>query len=500
MLKQPVNSKKNNQPKIPRATILAALGIIIILNALPAAAKPELGGAYITSFPPGAEIRLDDEVKGSTPAILSDLPAGIQYIKLYLPGYLRVVTTIEITAGKLKDFKYHLKPNYGHVTVLTTPEGADVFLDGKYVGKSPRRIGDLLRIKHWIKVNQTGYKPWEQEIKLDEEKATEEIKITLEKIHLPDGHDNHEKGDCQTKCHDLKQSGATLEISSTPSDATVYLNGENKGKTPLKVHLYPNKYKLEIKKSDYEPQEKEITLDAKQKLNLDFTLKYQYSQEGMAYIPAGEFEMGDPRGASEEKPAHKVYLDAFYIDKFEVTNAQYRTFVKETGYRQPSYQYDRKWGADKKPVIGVSYEDAEAYAEWAGKRLPTEAEWEKAAKSGKIQRYPWGNKWQPAYANTLESRKGGTAEVGSYLQDATPYGVYDMLGNVAEWCSDWYSLAYYQSSPKRNPKGPPKGRTKVIRGGSWNTAGKSIGISTRNSLSPKVRLNSVGFRCVKDIE
>jgi formylglycine-generating enzyme required for sulfatase activity len=218
----------------------------------------------------------------------------------------------------------------------------------------------------------------------------------------------------------------------------------------------------------------------------------------MALIPAGEFQMGSNE-RDNEKPVHTVYLDAFYIDKYEVTNAQYRKFMDATEYKAPACWDDSKFNAPGHPVVSVSWDDAVAYAKWAGKRLPTEAQWEKAARGGLVgKKYPWGDELTHDYANY--SGTGGrdkweyTSPVGSFPPNG--YGLYDMAGNVWEWCADWYDKDYYKNSPKQNPKGPDSGNIRVLRGGSWGTGdGYFLRAACRFDLEASVRYYYVGFRC-----
>jgi len=169
---------------------------------------------------------------------------------------------------------------------------------------------------------------------------------------------------------------------------------------------------------------------------------------------------------------HEIYLKAFYIDISEVTNEQYREFLIATGYGKPKYWDDIKFKIPDHPVVGVSWYDAAAYAEWAGKRLPTEAEWEKAARGAGNYLFPWGNTYEDKkmYAN-LSGKKDGytyTAPVLSMIEDRSSYGVYNMYGNVSEWVQDFFSSKYYKVSPLANPQGPANGKFKVIRGFSWS--------------------------------
>ena len=238
----------------------------------------------------------------------------------------------------------------------------------------------------------------------------------------------------------------------------------------------------------------------------------------MVHIPAGEFLMGsdegDPDAEDDEHPQHTAYVGEFWIDETEVTNAQYRKCV-ETGvcrapttcdYGEPIYSDSSK--ADH-PVVCVSWWDAKTYCEWAGKRLPTEAEWEKAARGTDGRRYPWGNSFDGSKVNfcdvncELDWKDSGaddgyqrTAPVGSYPKGASPYGALDMAGNVWEWCQDWCDEDYYASSPQRDPQGPSSGESRVIRGGSWCFNEWSVRAALRLRGAPDFPNYDLGFRCV----
>lgn len=232
----------------------------------------------------------------------------------------------------------------------------------------------------------------------------------------------------------------------------------------------------------------------------------------MIVVPAGLFPMGVPAGARDggrdEYPRHDVFVDTFLIDKFEVTNGRYLEFVKATGHRVPQNPRNptrNLWqGASitdsltDRPVINVDWFDAEAYCSWAGKRLPTEAEWEKAAKGTSDRRFPWGNvEPTPKHLNYNQPWIGEKTlmPVGSYEAGKSPYGLYDMAGNVWEWVNDWYDAQYYEKSPKKNPKGPDTGTKKVIRGAGWQNETPTVRIFTRVESDPTVRNESTGFRC-----
>ncbi len=237
----------------------------------------------------------------------------------------------------------------------------------------------------------------------------------------------------------------------------------------------------------------------------------------MALVPAGPFEMGSDDGAEDEQPAHTVTLDDFYIDQFEVTNAQYAVCL-EAGACQPTTDttafassYSRRiyYGnaeyADY-PVIYATWYEAQEYCAWRGARLPTEAEWEKAARGGlEGNSFPWGDEAPVCEAGAENGAKfddnadcndTDTEQVGSYSPNG--YGLYDMAGNVWEWVSDWYDAAYYARSPTENPTGPEEAGFPVVRGGSWGNDADHQRVSDRRINDPKSGSLNIGFRCAKD--
>ena len=255
------------------------------------------------------------------------------------------------------------------------------------------------------------------------------------------------------------------------------------------------------------------------------------SLDGMSLVPGGTFTMGQPeRRAGGDSPAHDVELDAFYMDKHEVTNAQYRIFLAAMATpgaharchpgeppdkdHTPRLWKDVRFNGDTLPVVGVDWYDAAAYAAWAHKTLPTEAQWERAARSGVDgEDFPWGDGIDDTRANINEEageadavltdngqtrtsiQPAGTKPVGSYSPNA--FGLYDLIGNVEEWCADWYDPDYYRHAPRRNPSGPARGLLKVVRGGSWHHAkGRN---HTRYTHTLDERAMFVGFRCVRAV-
>ncbi|CAG1014570.1 Formylglycine-generating enzyme [Anaerolineales bacterium] len=224
----------------------------------------------------------------------------------------------------------------------------------------------------------------------------------------------------------------------------------------------------------------------------------------MKLIPEGEFTMGRLYNFPAEQPIHKVYLSSFYIDVYEVTNIQYKSCVEagkcslplvEYSYTRPDYFKNPQF--DNYPVIYVTWSQAKAFCEWRGARLPTEAEWEKAARGVDDRSYSWGNNLDCSKVNYNVCSED-TTEVGSYEQGISPYGLYDMSGNVWEWVSDWRSETYYEISPYMNPQGPNAEAYKVLRGGSWNGYYAYLSVTYRGRDNPVNATNDYGFRCARD--
>ena len=338
---------------------------------------------------------------------------------------------------------------------------------------------------------------------------------------------------------------ATLSVTSTPNGATVYLNGAPIGETPLRNYEIDTGVQREkqvdigVELAGYKSRVKSITVTSGQNLPWDVHLEPMHApkiigQDGaeMVLIPAGEFQMGsDDDDLLSEVPVHTVYVDAFYMDKYEVTNAQFKAFVDAnpqwTRDRIPK-KYDSihggmylsEWignsypsGKGNHPVTCVHWHAAMAYAQWAGKRLPTEAEWEKAARGGLMgKKYPWGDTIDASKANYAKEWEIGsgtlpTTSVGSYPPNG--YGLYDMAGNVEEWCLDEYDEYFYVNSPLRNPVAGgwrtnfarvSIGIDHVLRGGSWVCFKSELSVAERSRTpSPYSSYELIGFRCARAV-
>jgi formylglycine-generating enzyme required for sulfatase activity/uncharacterized caspase-like protein len=309
-------------------------------------------------------------------------------------------------------------------------------------------------------------------------------------------------------------------------------------------------YRVWARKAGYRHWQRDVRVVANQRAEVVIDLeplaltRVVQGEDGaeMVLVPAGEFWMGSTwvdidhpirecRSLSfpdctdsmdGETPRRRVYLDGFYIDRYEVTNALFERFTRATGYRTTAERQDRSWvflsgwgrwqwvkrdgvswrAPDGRgsavtanhPVLHVSWYDADAYCRWAGKRLPSEAEWEKAARGTDARRYPWGNAWDATGAGDWTSTPRA---VGSAPRTASPYDAHDMAGNVFEWVGDWFERAYYRQAPGLNPPGPASGTTKVIRGGGWGSAPHMLRTTYRRGDRPDNTGNTTGFRCAR---
>jgi formylglycine-generating enzyme required for sulfatase activity len=229
-------------------------------------------------------------------------------------------------------------------------------------------------------------------------------------------------------------------------------------------------------------------------------LQAKLNEREMVLVPAGSLRMGSNLAEREsENPEHKVQVKTFYLDRYEVTNLQYKDFVDVAGHRTPVHWQNGTFpsGKGEHPVVNVSWEDARTYAEWAGKRLPTEAEWEWAARGHEGREYPWGKQPSQDHAN-YGNPDNKTTPVNKFAKGVSEFGIWDLCGNVGEWVSDWYENKYYSRSPESDPKGPTEGSLKVYRGGGYHTNRMDIRAASRHSATPPMYQDYIGFRCAMD--
>jgi len=228
----------------------------------------------------------------------------------------------------------------------------------------------------------------------------------------------------------------------------------------------------------------------------------QHLERSMVLVPAGEFIMGSWTGDADERPVRRVYLDAFFMDKDHMTVGEYAKFLEAASHEAPpEWNIMSRAMHRNRPVVNVDWADAAAYCKWAGKRQPTEAEWEKAARGTDGRVYPWGNepptKFHGNMKKELWNSHLGLTPVGMFQDGRSPYGINDMAGNVWEWVSDWYDPNYYSTGPLRNPTGAPTGDHKVVRGGSWGSGPEGLRSAERETHVPSFQGYGTGFRCAK---
>ena len=406
--------------------------------------------------------------------------------------------------------------------ITSTPSGATVYIDGTRVGTTPLRghevdTGQRGEKRVTVRLERNGYKILTTQITLAGGKS-KTWNGRLENVPAP------------RKPQRTIVPTAPLDITSTPSGATVYIDGTQVGTTPLRGHEVDTgqrgekRVTVRLERNGYKILTTQITLaGGKSKTwsgsleKVPVQLKPQAtvveSKAKMVLIPAGKFRMGTDQSMSDEsKPIHTVYLDAFYIDKYEVTVGEYKQFLLDSGHPSSLHPALSQYSpTDDHPIVMVSWHDAIAYAQWAGKRLPTEAEWEKAARSGLMDmRYPWGNDAIDSSKANYGEIHDGTMPVGSHPPNA--FGLYDMTGNAMEWCLDPWDGNFYAKSPAENPFAGQKSQDatiadyknvrglRVVRGGSWSQkVPATFWVSGRfKADSMKKTYSNIGFRCVKD--
>jgi formylglycine-generating enzyme required for sulfatase activity len=318
----------------------------------------------------------------------------------------------------------------------------------------------------------------------------------------------------------------TLTVQSEPGGALVSVNGKARGETPLELIMAPGEYDIRVMLAGHQtwhrrchfggqPSRLRVRLRKAPETGLPSGLKALVSEfdrasrlplrvtrtrDGaeMVLVPGGTFTLGSDRGAEDEGPAHEVALVTFYIDRYPVTNEMYEQYMRTCGAPRPALWRDHRYEHSHQPVVGVSWDEAGAYAAWAGATLPTEAQWESAARGGDDRMFPWGNTAPTgALARFAGTRKEeGPVPVDYFSGNVSPFGAQQMAGNVWEWCLDWYDAAYYLVSPNEEPKGPEFGRDRVVRGGAWDTKKGALRCTARGHQPPKHRGPDVGFRCV----
>ena len=424
------------------------------------------GGKIIIASSPesGAEVSIRGVSRGHTPVTIERLVAGKALVVLVKDGYKRATRMVRVPERGEHRIVVELEPLVGYVTFECKPQGAEVFLDGvEFLGTTPVVHRPIVVGKHTYELRKENYKPTSST-------------ITVEKDYR------------YTFAHELTPKEARLSIFSRPSNARVWLNDEERLETtPTKLELTPGTYTVRIHSKGYVEAEETVLLGPNEERSIEVVLRQGDVPAGMVLVPAGKFIMGTDGASPDERPQREVYVDAFYIDKFEVTNQEFKAVFAL-----------RKFSKDEErfPVVGISFNQATEYAQKVGKRLPTEAEWEKAARGTDGREYPWGMEFDASRCNFSETGVNDVVRVGTYRPGVSPYGCMDMAGNAYEWASDWY-----QAYPGNTDVTKDYGQIfRVLRGGSFASDRFMVRCARRHYDRMGSAGHDYGFRCVKDIE
>ena len=425
-------------------------------------ASTQSGVVIVDSAPEsGAVVWVGAAAYAKTPCRITGLPPGETYITLTMEGYERKNRLVSIPESGEIRVLVTLERLKGYLKVETTPPFAKVYVDGEFFAETPFGFRPLVIGEHTYEIRKENYETITRPLLVDQDLR-------------------------YAKNHVLTPLDAELKVQSQPSNATIWINEERREeKTPARFSLPPGPYTVSVYTKDHIMIERVYELGPNEAVEAFFTLEKGSIPPGMVLVSAGEFDFGD-RVTPDEKPRKRVHLDGFYIDKFEVTN---QDFVEVF----PSHVFSSRKAAF--PVSGVTWKEADQYARAVGKRLPTELEWEKAARGTDGRSYPWGFKFEAANANGGPKTLGHSAKVGSYRTGISVYGCMDMVGNVLEWTADWYK-PYVGNTDINTEYGMV---FRVLRGGSYLYEDPfDLRCSRRLYERPNTRREDFGFRCVID--
>ena len=412
----------------------------------------------------GARVKIGGNILGTTPLTLTDMTAGRYYAILELYGYKRLTQTIDMPETGERRVIAQMEQIVGHLTLESEPPEAQVYLDGEiHLGETPITNMPIPIGAHTYELHQENY-----------------LTLTGNVVILEDRR--------YSFTHLLTPMKGEIEVFSRPSGASIYVNDFLQEKTtPASLKVMPGTYTIGVYKKGYITSETVVEMTPNGASLVDLQLTEGEVPPGMVLIPAGEFLFGLNEGAPDESPQRKINLDAYYIDKLEVTNQQFaKVFLRHT--------YDPRI-ADY-AVTGISWTIAVEYAAAVGKRLPTEMEWEKAARGENAIEYPWGDRFDPELCNIEKDRDSQVTKVGKFRGGASPYGVLDMAGNVYEWTSDWYQI--YEGNTQITASYGQVFR--VLRGGSYLSEPYDVRAARRHYDKIESAKEDYGLRCAMDVD
>ena len=448
-----------------------AIGVLVATAVLPCVGcggdkQPKYSTTIVVETTPenGAAVTIDRQPYGETPVTAKGLAPGPILVEVSKAGYKDAYKTVRVPETGEAHFELEMEPLVGSVTIMSDPDQASVYLDGtQFLGVTPLIEVSVPTGKRTLVLKKDKYQD-----------ATVELDVRTDFKY--------------TKAYTLTPNKARIEVYSSPTGANIWLNNQVLAeKTPVQLELAPGTYTVSVYSRGYIMTEEVVELGPAQEMTVELKMKEGAAPPGMVLVPAGEFTMGAIDQSPDERPQRTIDLEAFYIDKYEVTNGQFKAVV-------PTHKFDE--GFENFPATNVTWEQATAYAAAVKKRLPTEAEWEKAARGTDGRAYPWGELFDPSMANTGGSVGAKPTEVGQYLGGASPYGCLDMAGNVYEWTSSWYK-AYPGNQEIKKDYGQVY---RVLRGGSYQTRSYDARCVKRHYAPMDASRADYGFRCVADIQ
>jgi len=456
------------------------------------------GSAKITSSPSGAEVWLNDEFIGITPHIIHEKPSGTYKLRLELPDYVSNEATIVIKKGKETIHHRELASNWGKISISSSPTGATVYLDDVLVTDktTPCVLDRVTPGVHVVKFFLAGHS-----------EGTARTSVI--------------RGKTASVAAKLEPMRGRLVVSSSygggsKCEGNLKIDGQIVGRTPWQGDVSAGSHTVEVQcPKGKASQQVTVAHNGRSELNI----LIETCPGGWCLIPGGSFNMGSNDGDDDERPVHSVTVRTFEMSKTAVTFRQYRACVSAGGCT-PAHVDDgtcwiwngSKWEqgrlpssfqGDEQPVVCVDWDQAQAYARWAGGRLPTEAEWEYAARSGgRDWKYPWGNENATCERAVMDDGGNGcgrnsTWPVCSKPRGNTTQGLCDMAGNVWEWVQDWYHDSYNGAPTDGSAWERPTGSNRVFRGGSWRIIARGVRAANRFNILPGYRRDIVGFRLAR---
>jgi formylglycine-generating enzyme required for sulfatase activity len=444
------------------------------------------GSAKITSSPSGAEVWLNDEFIGITPHIIPEKPSGTYKLRLELPDYVSNEATLVIKKGKETIHHRELASNWGKISISSSPTGATVYLDDVLVPNltTPCVLDRVAPGVHVVKFFLAGHS-----------EGTARTSVI--------------RGKTASVAAKLEPMCGRLVVSSSygggsKCEGNLKIDGQIVGRTPWQGDVSAGSHTVEVQcQNGKASQQVTVAHNGRSELNI----LIETCPGDWCLIPGGSSNMGSNDGDDDEKPVHRVTVRTFEMTKTQVTVEQYKACVDAGACTAPDTGDYCNWGQSdrgKHPINCVDWHQAQAYAKWAGGRLPTEAEWEYAARSGgRDWKYPWGNENATCeravmYDGDLGCGRESTWPVCSKPRGNTTHGLCDMAGNVWEWVQDWYHDSYKGAPTDGSAWEKPTGSSRVDRGGSWGNGAGSVRAAIRNHASPGYRHDTLGFRLARD--